>query len=144
MLSLNSRPVPRRVGCFMYTPKVKISSWITVNNFEVVYGPKIYLGKIPRQSVHKWTSTSTLKFIIPCNITIKWRMMFLPTPCSIYAELSCKRNFHFRFDGTEDIVLWWLVGWAEITYFFIKFETSQTLDEFRWNIVKKENCPNFS
>ena len=148
MLVPNSRPVPRRVGCFMYPPKIKTSSWFTVNFFQVVYGTKFYLCKNSRQSVHKWTSTNTLKFITPCSITLKWRfnvnwcfwlhpvvsgmytMQYLINfCCSIYAKFSCK--WHFRFDGTAHTVLWWF-GWAESTYFFIKFEPSQTLGEFCW------------
>ena len=39
-IALNSRPVPRRVGCFTYLPKFEISSCIAAQNFEVVYGLK--------------------------------------------------------------------------------------------------------
>ena len=62
VLALNSRPMPRRVGCFMY-PKKKISLCIAVENDEVVYGPQIYLWKVSRQSVHKLASTSTSCFL---------------------------------------------------------------------------------
>ena len=70
-----SRPVPRRVGCFMYPQKIEISSCTALQNFEVVCGPKNHICKISGQSVHEWNITSRIKFRILRKSTNKWCFM---------------------------------------------------------------------
>ena len=69
-------------GCFMYPLKIKLSSSNAVETFEVVYDQKSQPCKISSQSVHKWFSTSTLKFMIfriYAKKNIFGRLLFYPS-----------------------------------------------------------------
>ena len=119
--------------------------------------------KIPRPSVHEWTRTSPLKLITLRNKTIKGIFMldrcFFPTPCCVrnmHSDISLNLLALFMLDraANEFHILgligqhtssfvslqkeMWLLMWAEIAYFLIKFKVSWTMSEFSWNIVNIE------
>ena len=74
------------LGCFMCPLKNKFSSCNVVQNLEVVYSLN-YHCKISRQSVHKWHSSSTLKFKNFRKFADKWRffcrLMFYPSSLDV-------------------------------------------------------------
>ena len=109
------------LGCFMCSQKIKISSRIAVQSFEVVYGPRNNLCKVSRRSVPNWTSTNTTKFrnlrknvnkgffIVYCWFRLYHVVSFHRNISLISlktcAGLHCKYKSCFRFDRKAHSVL---------------------------------------